>query len=76
MEGLVSDVILVYTSPAWPFDNISMIKSYQLGKDAIGDYIYDGVEVKYYKYELIKAIFTPKEKTWEEIDNPKAKTKK
>jgi len=76
MEGLVSDIILVYTSPAWPSDNISMIKSYQLGKDAIGDYIYNGVEVQYYPYELIKAMFTPKEKTWLEIERTTVKTKK
>jgi len=74
MEGLIADVNLIYTSPAWPFDGISLTKAYQLGKDDKGIYIYNNGFKQYYLYELIKMMFTPKNtnNSWDivEEENP------
>jgi len=74
MEGLIADVNLIYTSPAWPFKGISLTKSYKLGEDENGTYIYNNGFVQYYEYELIKMMFTPKNEnnSWDivEEENP------
>ena len=70
-EKVNEEVILVYSSPAFPPKEISLNKIYYFGKDSKGTYLVSDGEKKYEKIEYIKAFFTPDKKNWEEVLNIK-----
>lgn len=66
-ETTIKNVLIKYTCAAYPPFDIDMNNIYTFGKDENGFY-YSFLDVKEYAdIELIKMLFTPKDKTWEEI---------
>ena len=56
-----------YTSFAIPPYGIKLDKIYLFGKDSKGYFYSDAKEKKYLALEEIKALFSPVEKTWDEV---------
>ena len=61
------EVILVYSSPAFPPTDIDIKNTYRFGKDGKGAYIVSDGEKKYEKIEYIKTFFVPDGKTWNDV---------
>ena len=56
-----------YTSFAIPPYGIKLDKTYLFGKDSKGYFYSDAKEKKYLDLDEIKALFSPVEKTWDEV---------
>ena len=56
-----------YTSFAMPPYGIKLDKTYLFGKDSKGYFYSDAKEKKYLDLDEIKALFSPVDKTWDEI---------
>ena len=56
-----------YTSFAMPPYGIKLDKVYLFGKDSKGYFYSDAKEKKYLDLDEIKALFSPVDKTWDEI---------
>jgi len=63
----MNTISIKYTSYAIAPDGISIGKTYSLEKDKKGYYISDIETKQYLDFEIIKMLFTPVEKAWEEI---------
>lgn len=70
MGEIIEGVTLVYTCAAWPPLGLSLIKTYQLGKDSKGTFVNNSDHTEYIEYEVIKMFFTPKggKITWTDIE--------
>jgi hypothetical protein len=66
-EKVNEDIILVYSSPAFPPKGIDVNNIYYFGKDGKGTYLVSNGEKKYEKIEYIKTFFTPDKKSWEDV---------
>ena len=56
-----------YTSFAMPPYGIKLDKTYLFGKDSKGYFYADAKEKKYLDLDEIKVLFSPVDKTWDEI---------
>lgn len=56
-----------YTSFAMPPYGIKLDKTYLFGKDSKGYFYSDAKEKNYLDLDEIKALFSPVDKTWDEI---------
>ena len=56
-----------YTSFAMPPYGIKLDKIYLFGKDSKGYFYSDAKEKNYLDLDEIKALFSPVEKTWDEV---------
>lgn len=65
-----------YTSFAMPPYGIKLDKTYLFGKDSKGYFYSDAKEKNYFTLEEIKALFSPVEKTWDEVLKVSNTTKK
>lgn len=60
-------VAIVYTSYAAPPEEFGLNVVYQCGQDEKGTYIVIDEEKSYYSLEVIKNLFTPVNKKWEDV---------
>lgn len=64
---------MIYSSVATPPDGVVLTNRYALEKDSKGYFYFVGKEKIYQDIELIKALFSPVEKTWDEVLKPVVK---
>ena len=69
-------VEIKYTSFAMPPYGIKLDKTYLFGKDSKGYFYSDAKEKKYLDLDEIKALFSPVDKTWDEVLKVSNMTKK
>lgn len=67
VEKVNEEVILVYSSPAFPPSEIDINATYVFGKDTKGTYLKLSGEKKYEKIGYIKTYFSPLDSKWEDI---------
>lgn len=67
VEKVNEEIILVYTSPAFPPEGIDINEAYRFGKDGKGTFIVSNGEKRYEKIEFIKTFFTPYKNGWENV---------
>lgn len=58
---------MTYSSVATPPDGVVITNRYSLEKDSHGYFYMIGKEKVYQDIELIKALFSPIDKTWDEV---------
>ena len=58
---------MVYTSIAMPPYGVAITQKYDLNKDAKGYFFIVGKEKIYEDIEIIKSLFEPVGKTWDEV---------
>ena len=58
---------MIYSSVATPPDNVVLTNRYSLEKDSRGYFYNVGKENVYQDIELIKVLFSPVDKTWDEV---------
>ena len=58
---------MIYSSVATPPDGVVLTNRYTLEKDSKGYFYCVGKEKVYQDIELIKALFSPINKTWDEV---------
>ena len=58
---------MIYSSVATPPDNVVLTNRYSLEKDSRGYFYNVGNEKVYQDIELIKVLFSPVDKTWDEV---------
>ena len=58
---------MIYSSVATPPDNVVLTNRYSLEKDSRGYFYNVGKEKVYQDIELIKVLFSPVDKTWDEV---------
>ena len=64
---------MIYSSVATPPDGVVLTNRYTLEKDSKGYFYCVGKEKIYQDIELIKELFSPIEKTWDEVFKPTSK---
>ena len=64
---------MIYSSVATPPDGVVLTNRYTLEKDSKGYFYCIGKEKVYQDIELIKALFSPVDKTWDEVIKPASK---
>lgn len=64
---------MIYSSVATPPDGVVLTNRYTLEKDSKGYFYCVGKEKIYQDIELIKELFSPIDKTWNEVIKPVAK---
>ena len=64
---------MIYSSVATPPDNVVLTNRYSLEKDARGYFYNVGKRKVYQDIELIKILFSPVDKTWDEVFKPTSK---
>ena len=64
---------MIYSSVATPPDGVVLTNRYTLEKDSKGYFYCVGKEKIYQDIELIKELFSPIEKTWDEVLKPSSK---
>lgn len=64
---------MIYSSVATPPDNVVLTNRYSLEKDSRGYFYNVGKRKVYQDIELIKILFTPVDKTWDEVFKPTSK---
>ena len=58
---------MIYSSVATPPDNVVLTNRYSLEKDSRGYFYNVGKRKVYQDIELIKILFSPVDKTWDEV---------
>ena len=58
---------MIYSSVATPPDNVILTNRYSLEKDSRGYFYNVGKRKVYQDIELIKILFSPVDKTWDEV---------
>ena len=58
---------MIYSSVATPPNGVAPTNRYSLEKDSKGYFYNVGKEKVYQDIELIKALFSPVDKTWDEV---------
>ena len=61
---------MIYSSVATPPDNVVLTNRYSLEKDSRGYFYNVGKRKVYQDIELIKILFSPVDKTWDEVFKP------
>lgn len=69
----MENVQVKYTCFAIPPEDIQLNKTYSVGKDYKGYFYMDGKTIKYSTIDYIKMLFSPVEKTWDEVLTSKIK---
>lgn len=64
---------MIYSSVATPPNGVVLTNRYTLEKDSKGYFYCVGKEKVYQDIELIKALFSPVDKTWDEVIKPTVK---
>lgn len=64
---------MIYSSVATPPDGVVLTNRYTLEKDSKGYFYKVGKEKVYQDIELIRVLFSPVGKTWEEVLKPASK---
>ena len=64
---------MIYSSVATPPNGVALTNRYSLEKDSKGYFYNVGKEKVYQDIELINALFSPVDKTWDEVIKPAAK---
>lgn len=64
---------MIYSSVAIPPDNVVLTNRYSLEKDSRGYFYNVGKRKVYQDIELIKILFSPVDKTWDEVFKPTSK---
>ena len=64
---------MIYSSVATPPDGVVLTNRYTLEKDSKGYFYCVGKEKIYQDIELIKELFSPVDKTWDEVFKPTSK---
>ena len=64
---------MIYSSVATPPDGVVLTNRYTLEKDSKGYFYCVGKEKIYQDIELIKELFSPINKTWDEVIKPVVK---
>ena len=64
---------MIYSSVATPPDNVVLTNRYSLEKDSRGYFFNVGKRKVYQDIELIKILFSPVDKTWDEVFKPTSK---
>ena len=64
---------MIYSSVATPPDGVVLTNRYSLEKDSKGYFYFVGKEKIYQDIELIKTLFSPVDKAWNEVIKPVAK---
>ena len=64
---------MIYSSVATPPDNVVLTNRYSLEKDSRGYFYNVGKKKVYQDIELIKILFSPVDKTWDEVFKPTSK---
>lgn len=64
---------MIYSSVATPPDGVVLTNRYTLEKDSKGYFYCVGKEKIYQDIELIKELFSPINKTWDEVIKPAVK---
>lgn len=64
---------MIYSSAATPPDNVVLTNRYSLEKDSKGYFYNVGKRKVYQDIELIKILFSPVDKTWDEVFKPTSK---
>lgn len=64
---------MIYSSVAIPPDNVVLTNRYSLEKDSKGYFYNVGKKKVYQDIELIKILFSPVDKTWDEVFKPTSK---
>ena len=64
---------MIYSSVAIPPDNVVLTNRYSLEKDSKGYFYNVGKKKVYQDIELIKILFSPVDKTWDEVFKPTLK---
>ena len=64
---------MIYSSVATPPDNVVLTNRYSLEKDSRGYFYNVGKRKVYQDIELIKVLFSPVDKTWDEVFKPTSK---
>ena len=64
---------MIYNSVATPPNGVVLTNKYSLEKDSKGYFYFVGKEKIYQDIELIKALFSPVDKTWDEVIKPSSK---
>ena len=65
---------MIYSSVATPPNGVVLTNRYSLEKDSKGYFYNVGKEKIYQDIELIKVLFSPIDKTWNEVFKPTVKT--
>ena len=64
---------MIYSSVATPPNGVVLTNRYSLEKDSKGYFYNVGKEKVYQDIELIKVLFSPIDKTWDEVFKPTVK---
>lgn len=64
---------MIYSSVATPPDGVVLTNRYTLEKDSRGYFYNVGKRKVYQDIELIKILFSPVDKTWDEVFKPTSK---
>lgn len=64
---------MIYSSVATPPNGVVLTNKYTLEKDSHGYFYMVGKEKIYQDIELIKVLFSPVNKTWDEVFKPAIK---
>ena len=56
-----------YSSPAYPPYSLKTNKIYSFDKDSRGYFLFVGKEKTYMELDEVKMLFSPIEKTWDEV---------
>lgn len=64
---------MIYSSVATPPNGVVLTNRYSLEKDSKGYFYNVGKEKVYQDIELIKVLFSPVNKTWDEVFKPTSK---
>lgn len=73
VRGVSMVTKMIYSSVATPPDGVVLTNRYALEKDSKGYFYYVGKEKVYQDIELIKELFSPVNKTWDEVFKPAIK---
>ena len=73
VRGVSMVTKMIYSSVATPPDGVVLTNRYTLEKDSKGYFYCIGKEKVYQDIELIKALFSPIERTWDEVLKPSSK---
>ena len=73
VRGVSMVTKMIYSSVATPPDGVVLTNRYTLEKDSKGYFYCVGKEKIYQDIELIKELFSPINKTWDEVFKPATK---
>lgn len=73
VRGVSMVTKMIYSSVATPPDGVVLTNRYTLEKDSKGYFYCVGKEKVYQDIELIKELFSPIERTWDEVIKPAVK---